>query len=114
MDLNIATANVVPSSTLENQEKFVVDVNGAKTTSPSDFGYGVVSIGRPANEASQIITRGETEAKVDGSGTSLSVGDPLTAGSNGRFEKATYGTHNVRGHVLESASSQTTAQVFLY
>lgn len=115
MDLNIRTANVVPSATaLTDQEKYVVDLDGVKTTSLGDFGYGVVRIGRPANEASQVVIGGETEAYVYGADSNLSKGDPIVAGSSGVFKKATIGSEVVRGHVMEAVTTDTTAQVFLY
>lgn len=114
-DVNIQTANVVPSSvSLEDEEKYVVKPNGVKTGSLGDFGYGVVRIGRPAGEPSQVIINGETEAYVYGADDNLSAYDPIVAGSSGVFKKATIGTHAIRGHVLEAVSTDTTAQVFLY
>jgi hypothetical protein len=114
-DVNIVTANVVPASTaLTDQEAYVVGTDGVKTASIGDFGFGVVRIGRPAGEPSQVVVHGITEAYVYGADSNLSAEDPIVAGSAGVFKKATVGSHVVRGHVLEAVTTDTKAQVFLY
>lgn len=113
MDRNLEKSNVVPSTTLENQEGYVVGTDGIKTAAAGDFVYGVVSRGRPANEASEVIVGGETDAKVNGGSTAISTEDPLTGGAGGKFIKATIGTDMVRAIAKEAVSSDTEATVML-
>jgi hypothetical protein len=112
-ELNIVTGNVVPSATLEDQEGYAVTFAGAKTTA-GILPYGVVRIGRPANEASQVVIHGECTAKVNGSGTSLAAMDPIAGGASGKFVKAVAGSTFARGVVLEAVTTDTTARVYLF
>lgn len=105
--------NVVPASTLVNQEGYAVDMDGAKTTTLGQWARGVVYEGRGANEASVIVIHGIVSAKVDGSGSSIAKGDALCAGSAGKFYKATVGSHEIRAHAREAVSTDTDAQIEL-
>jgi len=113
---NIQTAHVVPSSvSLEDKETYCVTSTGVLTAATGAFVYGVVRIGRPANEASQVITYGETVARVNGSGVNLASGDPITGGADGKFVKCAWADSSYpRGHVLEAVTTDTTARVMLF
>ncbi|HID30657.1 MAG TPA: hypothetical protein EYP19_11715 [Desulfobacterales bacterium] len=114
MEKNIVTNTVHPDSTsLEDKEGYAVGVDGVLTASTGDYVFGIVRTGRPAGEASEIITQGEVEARVDGSGTSVAVEDPLTGGADGKLVKATIGTHIIRAIAKEAVTTDTTAQVVL-
>jgi hypothetical protein len=112
MNKNVVKTSVVPTTTLIDQEKYAVGFDGVKTGATGDFVYGIVSQGRPANEASEIITRGETLAKVNGT-VNIAAEDPLTGGANGKLVKATIGTHLIRAIATEAVTSDTESQVIL-
>ncbi len=112
-EMNIVTGNVVPSSTLEDQENYAVAFDGSKVTA-GELPYGVVRIGRPANEASQVVVHGECDAKVNGSGANLSAMDPITGGADGKFVKAVAGSTFARGVTLEAVTTDTEARVYLF
>ena len=114
-EMNIVTSNVVPTSvTLLSQEKYAVGSDGVKTAAIGDFVYGIVRIGRPINEASQVITSGECTAYVDGSGTALAVDDYIAGDVDGKMVKAIPGSTIARGAVLEAVITDTTARIFLF
>jgi len=113
-ELNIITSMVVPAASLEDKEGYCVGPDGALTAAAGDGVYGVVRIGRPALEATQVVVAGECTARVDGSSTALAAGDLITGGPNGYFVKAVAGTTMPRGMVLEAVSTATTARVLLY
>lgn len=112
-ELNIETANVVPSASLDGEEGYAVTFAGAKV-SAGEVPYGIVRIGMPANEASQVVVHGECDAKVNGSGTSLSAMDPITGGADGKMVKAVAGSTFPRGIVLEAVSTDTDARIYLF
>lgn len=113
MERNLTKATVVNTSTsLENKEGFAVGVDGQLTAATGDFVYGIVSMGRPAGEASEIIVEGECEAKVNGT---ISAEDPLTGGADGYLVPATIGSHLIRAVAKEANASGTgTIQIILY
>lgn len=106
MEKNVIRTSVVnSSSTLEDKEHYAVGLDGVLTASAGDYVYGIVSSGRPADEASEIITGGECEAYVDGSSTSIAAEDPLTGGADGKLIKATLGSHLIRAIAKEAATT---------
>lgn len=124
MDRYLERGSVVSSSTLVDKEKMAVDFAGAIITTKGTGCYGVVSKGRPAGAASEIILRGQTEVYVDGSSANIAVNDPLTAGGGtatdtagdtitAAFTKATIGTHPIRAYAMEAATTGTTIKVFM-
>lgn len=115
MEKNVKKTSVVnASASLEDKEGFAVGLDGVLTASTGDFVYGIVSQGRPAGEASEIIVSGECEAEVNAA-TAIAVEDPLTGGASGRLVKATIGSHIVRAIAKEALASGTgTIKVLLY
>lgn len=115
MKRNLVRSSVVASSSLEDKEGYAVDFEGNLVSDTTKAVYGVVSRGRPADTASEVEIYGETEIMVDGSDTSISKNDPLTAGSttSGVFTKASIGTDLIRAYAKESASSETKIKAFL-
>jgi len=114
MERNIVTDAVVPATTLVDQEKYAVGVDGIKVAAAGDFVYGVVRTGRPADEASEIITMGECEAYcTTATGGAISAEDPLTGGASGQLQKATIGTHSVRAFALEDTAVDAAIQILL-
>ena len=114
MERNIVTDAVVPSTTLLSQEKYAVGVDGVKVASAGDFVYGIVRTGRPANQASEIITMGECEAYCTTTGGgAISAEDPLTGGVSGQLQKATVGSHHIRAVALEATSADAAIQILL-
>lgn len=110
MERNIVTDGVVPSTTLLDQEKYVVGVDGVKTAAQGDFVYGVVRKGRPANECSEITVQGECSAYcTTADGGSITAEDPLTGGQSGMLCKATVGSHQIRAVALENGGADATA-----
>ena len=110
----VKTSVVNTSSSLEDKEGFAVKIDGTLTSSTGDYVYGIVSMGRPAGEASEIIVSGECEAEVDAS-SAISVGSPLTGGADGRLEPATIGSHIIRAIAKEALASGTgKIKVILY
>jgi len=102
----VKTSVVNASASLEDKEGFAVGIDGVLTASTGDYVYGIVSSGRPAGEASEIITQGECEAEVNAS-TAITAEDPLTGGADGRLVKATIGTHLIRAIAKEAKASGT-------
>lgn len=100
----VKTSVVNTSATLEDMEGYAVGYDGVKTAANGDFVRGIVSKGRPADEASEIIVSGECEAYVLGTGGAVSAEDPLTGGASGYLVKATVGTHLIRAIALEANS----------
>lgn len=98
----VKTSIVNASASLEDKEGYAVGYDGVLTAANGDYVRGIVSVGRPAGEASEIITRGECEAMVAGTGAAVSAEDPLTGGPNGVLVKATVGTHLIRAIALEA------------
>ena len=114
MERNIVTDAVVPSTTLLDQEKYAVGVDGVKVAAAGDFVYGIVRTGRPANQASEIITMGECEAYCTTvTGGAISAEDPLTGGASGKLQKATIGTHQIRAVALEDCATDAAIQILL-
>ena len=115
MEKNVVRTSVVnTSASLEDKEGYAVGLDGVLTAATGDFVYGIVSQGRPAGEASEIIVQGECDAQVDAS-TAIAVEDPLTGGASGRLVKATVGSHLIRAIAKEAKSSGTGAiKVLLY
>ena len=111
----VKTSVVAPSVTLEDKEHYAVGTDGVLTGATGDYVYGIISGGRPEDEASEIITQGECDAYVDGSTTSIAAEDPLTGGASGMLVKATIGTHLVRAIAKEAATtSGAKIKVVLY
>lgn len=110
----VKTSVVNSSSSLEDKEGFAVKVNGTLTSATGDYVYGIISKGRPAGEASEIIVSGECEAEVNAS-SAISVGSPLTGGANGRLVLTTVGSHIIRAIAKEAKASGTgKIKVILY
>lgn len=111
MEKNLEKTSVVnTSTTLVNMENYAVDFEGGKISSAGDGCLGVVSLGHAANLASEVVVRGLYEVYVDGATSSISIGDPLTAGgggSAGEMTKATVGTHAIRAYANEAATTHT-------
>ena len=106
---------VVPASvTLVDMEGYLVGSDGVKLSTTGEVAHGVVYEGFAALEASVVVTRGRTTAKVDGSANNIAVDDFLTGDSVGKFIKATIGTHHVRGYALEAVTTDTDADVWLF
>jgi len=104
---NVVKTSVVNASTsLEDKEGYAVGVDGVLTAANGDYVYGIVSSGRPAGEASEIIVGGECEAYVNAS-PAISAEDPLTGGASGYLVKATVGSHLIRAIAKEAKSSGT-------
>lgn len=113
MEKNVVKTSVVNASvSLEDKENYAVGYDGVLTASAGDFVYGIVSQGRPAGEASEIITGGECDAYVTGT---IAVEDPLTGGPSGYLVKATVGSHLIRAIAKEANASGTgKIEVILY
>lgn len=106
---------VVPASvTLVGKEGYCVGSAGNVIASTGAICHGVVFEGFAGGEASTVVVRGRTSAKVDGSSVNIAVDDALMADSVGKFVKATIGTNHVRGYALEAVTTDTTADVWLY
>lgn len=102
---NKVRSTVVPTVTLKDQEGYAVGMDGVKVAAAGDFVFGIVTFGRPANEASEVQTGGECEAIVNGGSTAIAAEDPLTGGASGMLIKATLGTHKVRAYAKEAATA---------
>lgn len=114
MDKNIVQDVVVPASvSLEDKEGYAVGSDGVLTAALGEWAAGVVYEGMPADQASPIIIRGRCTARVNGASVNIAVDDPLCASSNGKFEKATIGTHEVRAHAKAAVTTDTTAEIEL-
>ena len=115
MELNVVKASVVNSSTsLEDKEHYAVGLDGVLTAANGDFVYGIVSMGRPSGEASEVIVQGECDAYANGA-PAIAIEDPLTGGANGYLVKATVGTHLIRAIAKEAVASGTAKiKVLLY
>lgn len=93
------------SATLKDQEGYAVGMDGQKTAAAGDFVFGIVTMGRPANEASEVQTGGEVEAIVNGGSTAIAAEDPLTGGASGKLIKGTLGTHKIRAYAKAAATT---------
>lgn len=114
MDKNLKLDNVIPDTTsLEDKEGYAVGSNGVLTTSTGQWAFGVVFTGLPANEASVVVTGGRCNARVNGVASAIAADDALVAGSDGIFLKATVGTHDIRAHAKEAATTRTTIDIEL-
>lgn len=114
MDKNLVLDVVVPASvSLEDKEGYAVGSDGVLTTTAGEWAAGVVYEGRPALESSVIVSKGRTNARVNGVAGAIAVDDALMAGSDGIFIKATVGTHDVRAHAKAAASTRTTIDIEL-
>lgn len=116
---DIKRTNVVaPNDTLVDKEKYAVKITGDLTDTEGEFVYGIVSAGRAADRASEVIIYGTCEAMVDGStaeGGPISAGDGLKAFTGGKLKKATEGTDAFHIVAQESISAASTAaSVFIY
>lgn len=116
---NTRKTNVVaPNDSLVDKEKYAVKITGDLVDTEGEFVYGIVSAGRDADYASEIIIYGECEAYCDGSTAEdgpISAGDGLKASTGGKLKKATEGTdafHIVAKEDVTAASSAAT--VFIY
>ena len=110
MEKNLEKTSVVnTSTTLVDMENYVVDFEGAKISSAGNGCLGVVSIGRAADLASEVVVRGLYPVYVDGATSNISISDPLTAGgsSAGEMTKATVGTDTIRAYANEAATTHT-------
>lgn len=114
MDKNLVLDVVVPTSvSLEDKEGYAVGSDGVLTTTEGEWAAGVVYEGRPASQSSVIVSKGRCNARVNGVYSAISVDDALMAGSDGIFIKATVGTHDVRAHAKEAATTCTTIDIEL-
>ncbi len=120
MKQNLERFPITPSVTLVDKEGLAVDYAGAVITAKNTGCLGVVSKGRPANVASELEIRGQTEIYVDGGGTAVGVSDPLVAGGGtiaGYFVKAVYGdtagNDLVRAYAMEAATTSKKIKAFL-
>ena len=128
MDRNLLRTSVVSAADLSDKDGYVVDFAGAIITSKGTGCFGVVSKGRPAGVASEVVYGGETEAYVEGV---VAVNDPLTAGGGtvtdtdgdtytGTFTKATYGDtssdtyYPVRAYAMEAISTTTVSKIKVF
>jgi len=114
---NVRKTNVVnESATLVDQEGYAVGTDGVKTAATGDFVYGIVSGGRAANKASEVIYQGEVDAYCSTAvGGAISAEDPLTGGANGMLIKATIGTHETHITAKEAVTAASTkATVFIH
>lgn len=125
MDRYLERGSVISTADLTGKERLGVDFAGALITTQGTGCYGVVSKGRPAGVANEIILRGITEVYVDGGTAGISVNDPLTAGGGtvtdsdgatitGAFTQATIGTHPVRGYAMATVSANTGANIEVF
>ena len=128
MDRNLLRTSVVSAADLSDKDGYVVDFAGAIITSKGTGCFGVVSKGRPAGVANEIVYGGETEAYVEGV---VAVNDPLTAGGGtvtdtdgdtytGTFTKATYGDtssdtyYPIRAYAMEAISTTTVSKIKVF
>lgn len=116
---NVRKTNVVnTSASLVDKEKYAVGTDGVLTANDGDFVYGIVSAGRQAGRASEIIYQGECEAMVDGStasGGPISAEDHLMGAADGMLKKATEGTHTTHIVAKEAVTAPSSAAtVFIY
>ena len=113
----LETSIVNSSASLEDKEGYAVDFNGELISSQGTGCLGVVTMGRPQDQASVVAYSGRYGAvQVDGATANISVNDPLTAGGGsvtGQMTKATLGTHPVRAYAMEAATTQTTIEAYL-
>ena len=114
MDKNLKLDDVVPDTTsLEDKEGYAVGSDGVLTTSAGQWAFGVVFTGLPANQASVVVTGGRCNARVNGVAGAIAIDDALIAGSDGIFIKGTVGTHDIRAHAKEIATTRTTIDIEL-
>ena len=128
MDRNLLRTSVVSAADLSAKDGYVVDFAGAIITAKGTGCLGVVSKGRPAGVASEVVYGGETEAYVEGI---VAVNDPLTAGGGtvtdtdgdtitGTFKKTTYGDtsadtyYPVRAYAMEAISTTTVSKIKVF
>ena len=128
MDRNLLRTSVVSAADLSAKDGYVVDFAGAIITSKGTGCLGVVSKGRPAGVASEVVYGGETEAYVEGA---VAVNDPLTAGGGtvtdtegatitGTLQKAAYGDtalttyYPVRAYAMEAISTTTVSKIKVF
>jgi hypothetical protein len=119
MEKNIRKDVVVPASvSLVGKEGRAVDFAGVIISNRKDGCKGVVSMGRPAGEATEVITQGRCKAYTDDVANDLAIMSPLCCGGtnslgggatgDGCFIVATIGTHHVRAIALEAQQGNDT------
>lgn len=84
-----------------------VTADGNLTGATGAIVYGIIHIGATTADATELVTGGEVDALLNGSGSgnSIAIGDPLTGAAGGKLIKGTVGTHHVCAIALEAASA---------
>jgi len=85
---DIMCTTIVSPSNLVGAEGYIVDYAGNKTSNNTQAVRGVVRIGRPANQATEVIYKGECMSYLTLGNTTITVGQRLSASANGCWEVA--------------------------
>lgn len=105
MEKHVVKTSLVGATDLTNKECYAVTPFGG-LTSTGGFVYGIVSMGRPSGQASEVVISGITEAYVNGGTVNISAGDFLAPSSaSGILVKTTTAANGVRVLALEGASA---------